>query len=255
MLVSDPWFYAVAIPAILMVGISKGGLGGGLGLIGTPMIALVVSPVRAAAILLPILCLMDLFGLRAYRGQWSHRNMRILLPAATIGIMVGTLTFRHLDENWIRLLIGALALGFSLRYWLASAVDQAAVPPNLLRGSLWGSISGFTSFVAHAGGPPLSVYLLPQRLDKTVFVGTTVVFYFAVNYIKLLPYSWLGQLSSENLATSALLSPLAPLGMWLGIRLHRHIPQEPFYQVCYALLIVAGLKLIYDGVGGLLGAP
>jgi uncharacterized membrane protein YfcA len=252
LLISDPVFYAVAIPAILLVGISKGGFGGGVGLIGTPMVALVTTPTRAAAILLPILCAMDIVGVIAYRRSWDPVNMRILVPGSVVGILLGTATFRFLDENLIRLLIGALALAFVLRYWLANerAVEPRA--PDRRRGSLWAALSGFSSFVAHAGGPPLSVYLLPQHMDKTLFVGTTVIYFTFVNYVKLIPYGLLGQFSGENLLTSLLLSPLAPLGMWLGIWLHRRVEEKLFYQSVYVMLSAVGLKLLYDGLVALI---
>ena len=253
MLISDPLFYAVVIPAILLMGISKGGFGGGVGLIATPMVALVTTPTRAAAILLPILCAMDVVGVIAYRRSWDPVNMRILLPGSVVGILLGTATFRFLDESLIRLLLGALALGFVLRYWLARTPQQQPTAPSRRAGSFWAAVSGFTSFVAHAGGPPLSVYLLPQNMDKTLFVGTTVVYFTFVNYLKLVPYSLLGQFSGENLLTSLVLSPLAPLGMWLGIWLHRRIDEKIFYQAIYLMLAAVGLKLLYDGLGALIG--
>jgi uncharacterized membrane protein YfcA len=249
-LISDPLFYVVVVPAVLLVGISKGGFGGGVGLIGTPMLALVTTPTRAAAILLPILCAMDVVGVIAYRKSWDPVNLRILVPGSLVGILLGTATFRFLDENLIRLLIGVLALAFVLRYWLARGPAAAPAAPDRCRGSLWAALSGFTSFVAHAGGPPLSVYLLPQNMDKTLFVGTTVIYFAVVNYVKLIPYSLLGQFSGENLVTSLLLSPLAPLGMWLGIWLHRRIEEKLFYRAVYLMLGVVGLKLLHDGLAG-----
>jgi uncharacterized membrane protein YfcA len=252
LLISDPLFYAVVIPAILLVGISKGGFGGGVGLIGTPMVALVTTPTRAAAILLPILCAMDIVGVIAYRRSWDPVNMRILVPGSVLGILLGTVTFRFLDENLIRLMIGVLALAFVLRYWLARKPTVEPTTPSRRAGSFWAALSGFTSFVAHAGGPPLSVFLLPQNMDKTLFVGTTVIYFAFVNYLKLIPYSLLGQFSGENLLTSLLLSPLAPLGMWLGIWLHRRIDERLFYQTVYLMLAVVGLKLLYDGLAALI---
>jgi uncharacterized membrane protein YfcA len=253
LLISDPLFYVIVIPAVLLVGISKGGFGGGVGLIGTPMVALVTTPTQAAAILLPILCAMDIVGVIAYRRSWDPVNMRILVPGSVLGILLGTATFRFLDENLIRLLIGSLALAFVLRYWLAREPAAESTAPDRRAGSLWAALSGFTSFVAHAGGPPLSVYLLPQKMDKTLFVGTTVIYFGFVNYLKLIPYSLLGQFSGENLVTSLLLSPLAPLGMWLGIWLHRRIEEQLFYQTVYLMLAVVGLKLLYDGLAALFG--
>jgi uncharacterized membrane protein YfcA len=247
--IQDFLFYALAVPAVLVAAISKGGFGGGLGILSVPAMALVVTPPQAAAIMLPILCFMDLFGLWAYWGKWSGPNMRIMLPGALVGIAVGALTFRYLDAAAIKLLIGLIALGFTLDYWFRGR-KEATQPrgASAPRGGFWAAVSGYTSFVAHAGGPPASVYLLPQRLDKTAFVATTVIFFAVVNYVKLIPYAWLGQFDRSNLLTSLVLLPLAPIGMGLGIWLHKRVPATVFYRICYALVFVTGCKLVYDGV-------
>lgn len=253
-MIVDPIFYVLAVPAILIVGISKGGFGGGLGLLGVPVMSLAVAPPIAAAVMLPILCVMDLVGLWAYRRSWDRRNMARLIPAAVLGIAVGAASFRYLDVGAVRLLIGTIAVGFTLDYWTRSLRRrETAEPrrPSTAAVGFWGSISGFTSFVAHAGGAPLSVVLLPQRLDKTVFVSTTVIFFAVVNYIKLIPYAWLGQLNATNLVTSAILLPLAPLGVLLGIWLHHRLDEAVFYRICYVLLFLTGIKLLYDGVASI----
>ncbi len=250
-MIEQPLFYALAVPAVLIVGISKGGFGGGLGTMAVPLMSMAVAPPQAAAILLPILCLMDLFAVWVYRGKWDLANLRILIPAALLGIVIGTLAFRYLDATAIRLLIGVVAVGFALAYWLGREAD-APPGPSVLRGGFWGTLAGFTSFVAHAGGPPTSVYLLPQRLDKTLFVGTTVILFITINYAKLLPYAWLGQLHLGNLGTSLVLAPLAPVGMALGFWLHHRVSGTWFYRICYLFLFLTGLKLLYDGLGALL---
>lgn len=256
-MIADPWFYALALPAILVAGISKGGFGGGVGFLAVPMLALVISPIQAAAIMLPLLCVMDIVGVWGYRRHWHRANMAALLPGALAGIAIGTASFRYLDDDIIRLMVGALALGFTLHHWLGGGErGQAARPPTRAGapiGGLWGAVAGFTSFIAHAGGPPFSVYVLPQRLDKTEFVGTSVIFFFAVNYAKLLPYAWLGLLDGGNLVTSAALMPLAPIGMLLGMWLHRRISPDWFYRLCYLMVFAAGIKLVYDGGTALLG--
>jgi hypothetical protein len=247
-LIEAPLFYLLAVPAVLILGISKGGFGGGLGSLAVPLMALAVSPLQAAAVLLPILCVMDLQGAWVYRGRWDSANLRILLPAALIGLGLGALTFRYLDAQVIRLIVGALAVGFTVHHWLGGLrTSRAARGVDALRGSCWGAVSGFASFIAHAAGPPLSVYLLPQRMDKTRFLATTVIFVLYMNYLKLLPYAWIGQFSAENLYTSLVLLPLAPLGMCLGIWMHRVVPETLFYRICYLLLFVVGVKLLYDG--------
>jgi len=247
-LIEDPLFYLLAVPAVLILGISKGGFGGGLGSLAVPLTALVVSPIQAAAVLLPILCVMDLHGAWVYRGRWDKANLKILMPAAVIGLAVGTVSFRYLDARIIRLIVGTIAMGFTTHHWLGGLpATRTARGVDARRGTFWGAVSGFTSFIAHAGGPPMSVYLLPQRMDKTRFLATTVLFVLFMNYVKLVPYAWLGQFSYENLSTSLVLVPLAPVGMWLGIWMHRVVPEGIFYRICYLLLFLAGLKLLYDG--------
>jgi len=252
-LIEVPLFYALAVPAVLILGISKGGFGGGLGALAVPLVALVVSPLQAAAVLLPILCVMDLQGAWVYRGLWDAANLKILIPAALIGLGIGTISFRYLDAQIIRLIVGTVAVGFTVQHWLGGLrAARTRRRLDALRGTFWGAVSGFTSFVAHAAGPPLSVYLLPQRMHKTRFLATTIIFVLFMNYLKLLLYAWIGQFSAENLYTSLVLLPLAPLGMCLGIWMHRIVPETLFYRICYLLLFLAGLKLLYDGSLGLL---
>jgi uncharacterized membrane protein YfcA len=240
-LIEDPRFYLLAVPAVLILGVSKGGFGGGLGSLAVPLVAIVVSPIQAAAVLLPILCVMDVHGAWVYRWRWDSANLKILMPAALIGLAVGTVTFSYLDARAIRVIIGAVAVGFTVYHWLGSLLaTRGARGVDVVRGTFWGAVSGFTSFIAHASGPPMSVYLLPQRMDKTRFLATTIIFVLFMNYLKLVPYTWL--------RTTLVLLPLAPLGMWLGIWLHRIVPEDIFYRVCYLLLFLAGLKLLYDGV-------
>ena len=186
-MLSDPWFFAVAIPAVILFGISKSGFGGAFGAISVPIMALAISPVQAAAILLPILCLMDLLGLWAYRGKWVRSELRILLPAALLGIGIGTALFEYMNADVIRLIIGAIALVFAIHYWTQNTGprrEQTEALPTAT-GIVSAGLAGFTSFVAHAGGPPLSMYLLRRSLDKTEFVATTVVFFAVVVGVSL----------------------------------------------------------------------
>lgn len=252
MLIVDPLFYAVAIPAVLLTGISKGGFGSALGGIGVPLMALAISPVHAAAILLPVLCLMDLVGLRVYFGKWDAANLRIMLPGAMLGILAGALTFGMLSEDAIRLLIGGVAVTFTVNNWLGLAARQQAAGASRLKGTFWSCVSGLTSFLAHAGGPPVMVYMLPQRLDKVRYVATVSVFFAFVNAAKLVPYAWLGQLSTDNLATSLVLAPLVPLGVRLGMWMQDRVNMTWFYRISQTCLFVTGLQLIWHGAGNLL---
>jgi len=188
MLITDPWFYAAAVPAVLLFGIAKGGFGGGLGVAAVPLMALVVSPVQAAAILLPILCVMDLAAMRRFRGKWVWPELRLLLPASLLGILVGTLLFEYMSASVVRLIIGIVAITFTLHFWFHRQRSARAKPADFPRsyGILGGSVAGFTSFVAHAGGPPISMYLLRRPLDRTDFAATAILFFAVVNYFALI---------------------------------------------------------------------
>jgi len=244
---ANPLFYLTAIPAILIVGIAKGGLGGGLGMIGVPLMTLTMPPFQAAAIMLPILIVMDAHALWNYRNQGDWDNLRILIPAAILGIVIGTFTFNYLSAAQIRIMIGIIAVTFVLNHFLRPNARQKS-GVSISKGSFWGMVSGFTSFGVHAGGPPINVYLLPQQLDKTVFQATTVTFFTIVNLVKLVPYGWLGQFNTENLGLSLLLAPLAPIGISIGYYLHHRIDQKLFFRVVYISLLIVGSRLIYVGI-------
>lgn len=249
-MITDPWFYTVAIPAILLVGISKGGFGSGAGMFATPLLALALPIPQAAAILLPLLIVMDMAGLWAYRGSFSRENLRVILAGGVAGVLLGTLTFRYFDEAWIRILLGGMAIGFIAQRYLYRGAGRPT-PRSTPRGLFWSAFSGLTSTIAHAGGPPLSIYLLPQRLDKRVLVGTTVIFFAVINLVKVAPYAWLGLFDARNLSTSLLLAPLAPLGIWTGVWLMGRLSEATFYRICYGLLLVVGAKLLHDGISAL----
>jgi uncharacterized membrane protein YfcA len=253
-MIIDPWFYIFAVLAIAIAGISKGGFGGGLGVVGVPLIALAIPPQQAAAILLPLLCLMDVFGVWLYWGKWSKRNILILLPPALLGTGLGVVFFHLMDINAIRIMVGGIAVSFTLDHWfrVRKKLLIPAVEPSLGWGWVWGSFCGFTSFIAHAGGPPISVFLLPQKLDKTVYVGTTALFFALINYAKLVPYGWLGLLDATNITTSLMLAPLAPFSMWLGRWMHHRVSDIWFYRFCYTFVFVSGLKLLWDGVAAVM---
>ena len=249
---NDPWFYAAAVPAVLIFGIAKGGFGGSLGVLGVPIMSLVMSPVQAAAILLPILCLMDLLGIAAFRGKWVMADVRVLIPAALVGITIGAILYGTLTVAHVKLIVGVTALLFSLHYWF---FDRHRRLDDRSEASFAGAVAsgmgaGFTSFVAHAGGPPLNMYMLRRKLDRTAYVATTVIFFTAVNYAKLIPYGWLGQLSTDNLVASLVLAPLAPIGIATGYWLHKRVSDRFFFRFAYALLFLVSLKLINDGISG-----
>lgn len=251
-LLSDPWFYATSIPAVLLVGLSKGGFGG-IALIGVPLMALTMSPVQAAAIMLPILIVMDIVSLWSWRGQRDTETLRIMLPGAMAGIGIGWAMAAFVTVSAVRLIVGIVALLFVLR-WLVQRVGRRhrLRRQNLAAGNFWGAVAGFTSFVAHAGGPPFQVYALALGLAPGTYVGTSVIFFAILNAVKLLPYFALGQFDASNLAASAVLLPLAPVATLTGAWLVRRIKAEHFYPFMYVMVLIVSLKLIYDGVAGLM---
>ena len=252
-MISDPVFYAIAVPAVLLVGLSKGGFLAGFGVVGVPLLALVISPVQAAAVLLPVLIAMDVIGVWSYRKLFDAANLKILVPAASLGIFVGWLTAAFVSESHVRLIVGLVALSFTLDYWLGIRPRAAAPGPNWIKSGIAGALAGFTSFVSHSGSPPFQMYMLPQRLENQRYAATFVMFFALINVIKVGPYFLLGQFSLENLATSAVLLPLAPPAIMLGIFLVRRVPQKPFYRIAYGGLFMISLKLIWDGARVVLG--
>jgi len=248
-LIDDPWFYLTATLAVLVLGIAKGGLAGGIGLVAVPLMSLTIEPARAAAILLPILMLMDVTALRTYWGQWDRENLVTMIPGAVLGTVIGFATFEILSSDDLRVMVGFIAFAFALRWWLARA-EAPVRRAGMKAGTFWSALAGFTSFSVHAGGPPIHIYLLPQQLGKTTFQATTVAFFFGINWLKIGPYAWLGQLDASNLATSMVLAPLAPIGILIGARLHHRINEAVFFKVVYASLLVLGVKLMYDGLWG-----
>ena len=246
--ITDPWFYVLAVPAVLITGISKTGLGAGAGGIAVPMMSQVIAPGAAAGIMLPILCVMDLLGLRAYRGKWSWPDLKLMIPAAVLGIVLGALMFGLLSVKSTKALLGTVAVSFSLYQGIPALRDLKSWLPTWLRPWLWCGLSGFTSTLAHAGGPPVTIYLWPRKLDRVTFVATTVFFFTVVNAVKLVPFALLGQLNLTNLGTALVLMPLAPIGVWLGVRLNTVISDVVFRRITLTLLFVLGVRLLYEGL-------
>lgn len=248
-LLTDPWFYAAAVPAVILIGLAKGGLGGAMALIGVPLMALVVPPVQAAAILLPILIVMDAVSLWTWRGERDPVTLKLMLPGAMLGIGIGWLTAAVVTTGAVRLIVGVVALAFFVR-WVAQklAAGERHAPHSRLKAGFWGTVTGFTSFVAHAGGPPYQVYALALGQKPTLYVGTSVVFFAIVNAVKLVPYFALGQFDTTNLAASAVLMPLAPLATLAGAWVVRRIRPDLFYPFMYGMVLLVGVKLVHDGV-------
>ncbi|MEZ5923972.1 MAG: sulfite exporter TauE/SafE family protein [Hyphomicrobiaceae bacterium] len=243
---TDPWFYIVGGFAVLVVGLSKSGFLTGLGVLGVPILTFVMAPVQAAAILLPILIAMDVVGVWAYRQNWDRRNLLLLIPSAAIGIAIGWATAAYVTDAAVRLIVGSIGLIFAIDHWLRLR-PAAGGRAGTLAGLFWGSLTGFVSFVSHAGSPPFQIYVMPQRLQPVVYAGTSTMLFAVVNLLKVGPYLALGQFDVENLKASLVLLPLAPAGVFLGLHLIKRIPSEPFYRLAYVLLLIVSIKLIVDG--------
>lgn len=248
----DPHFYMAAIPAVAFVGLSKGGLGG-LGQLGVPFLALVVSPVQGAAIMLPILIVMDLVSLWSWRGFRDMATLKIMLPGAMLGIFIGYLTARIVADDAVTLLVGLIGLWFAIRSLMPSklAAGEGKLH-NAPAGGFWGAMAGFTSFVAHAGGAPYQIYTMPLKQDPKIYTGTSTIFFAIVNAVKLIPYFALGQFDATNLSLSAVMFPLAILSTMAGAWIVARMKAEVFYPYMIGMLLLVSAKLTYDGLVALL---
>ncbi|TLP43001.1 sulfite exporter TauE/SafE family protein [Cohaesibacter sp. CAU 1516] len=247
-MIADPTFYYLAVPAILITGIAKGGFCSPLGMLSVPIAALVIDPVTAAAIMLPILVSMDLIGLVVYRGKANRHILTHMLPFAICGVGLGWLLADKMNEEVIRLALGLVALGFVLNYFFLARRPKDGKPGGTVSAAIWGTLTGFTSFIAHAGNPPYQIYALPMRLPPIQFAATMVYFFAITNLVKLIPYFALGQFSRENLTTTLTLLPLAPIGVGIGVLLVRALDQNLFYKLAYGAMLLVSIKLCYDGV-------
>lgn len=243
-MLSDPTFLAVAIPAVILLGLAKGGFAG-VGSISTPLVALVLPPFEAAALLLPILIVQDVISVWVYRREWSASNLKAMLPGAALGIGAAWILAVQIPEAAVRLIVGGIGLSFVLNVWFGG--KPAPSTPRARSGVFWGAVSGFTSAFANAGGPPFQVHMLPQQLPKLTLVGTSVIFFAVVNWLKVVPYFALGNFTGTGFTLSLALMPLAIAANFLGIWLVRVTPVELFYKIAYALVFLLSLALIWQG--------
>jgi len=244
-LITDPFFYAVAIPAVLLLGVSKSGFGAGFGSLAVPMMALAVTVPQAAAILMPVLLVMDLLGMAAFRKNVDRQLLRFLLPFGLIGIVIGALLFKALDAKVVAGIVGGFTLLFLAQRLLFPPRADSPPPPKWV-GAILTATSGFTSFIAHAGGPPINAYVIPLRLSPVLFTGTMAFFFFFINISKWIPYAWLGLLDVRNMLTSLALLPFAPIGVWVGVRIAHRIKPLLFYRLVYTGMFLTGIKLVWD---------
>ncbi|MFN3274522.1 MAG: sulfite exporter TauE/SafE family protein [Paracoccus sp. (in: a-proteobacteria)] len=243
-----PEAWILAILAASAIGLAKGGLAL-VAVIAVPILSLVMSPVQAAGLLLPVYVVSDIGGLLVYRRHVDRAVLRSALPGAVIGIGVGWATAHLVPVQGVTLIVGVIGLVFALNA-LRPKPPPPPRPVSAARGNSWGVLAGYTSFVSHSGGPPWQIYAQPLRLPSLVFAGTTTWFFAIVNWVKLLPYAALGQLSPDNLAIAAVLTPVALVSVWLGLRLVRVIPQALFYRLITWGLLIVSVRLVWQGVAG-----
>ena len=248
-MITDPVFYAAAAIAVLCLGLGKGGFSG-VGLAATPLLALVVPPMQAVAIILPLLLLQDVLSVWVYRKDWDAWNLKVLLPGSVIGVAAGWACAAFVSDAQLRLALGLISLVFVLNAWFGPK-DRPARRPGWFSGVFWGAGCGFTSMISHAGAPPFYMHVLPQKLDRIVYAATSAVFFAIVNVMKLGPFFALGQFNQENLVISAVLAPFAIATNFLGIWLVRVMPNEFFYRVIYVIVFLIAVALIYNGVTGI----
>ncbi|MDO8408570.1 MAG: sulfite exporter TauE/SafE family protein [Phenylobacterium sp.] len=245
-MLNDPIFYALAIPAVILLGLAKGGFAG-VGAIALPLMALAISPVKAAAILLPVLIVQDVVGVWAFRRSWDRSILALMIPSAAVGIILGYLLAAQVSATTILAVLGAISIVFAIhRLWLARG-GRIQAPSNapVALGALLGAASGFTSQIAHAGQPPFQMWVLPKGLPPAVLVGTTAIFFAVINWLKVPAYLALGQFTAENLATAAALTPVAIVSTLAGVWLVRRIKPERFYTAIYLLMIAVGAQLLW----------
>ncbi len=248
-MLSDPTTLAVACFAVIILGLSKGGFSG-IGAMATPMFALVVSPVQAAAIMLPILILQDVVSVWAFRRSWNPWIVAWMMPGAVVGIAIGYFFSAEMSLNAIKFALGTITAGFALyRLWLerGQRVIAASTSPGWV-GSLFGVGLGFTSHIAHAGGPPFQIWVIPRKLPHLEFVGTSAIVFALVNWAKVPAYAALGEFTRENLLASAKLAPLAIASTMAGVWLIRRIDPARFYTLIYWIMVLLGGKLMWDGI-------
>ena len=242
----DLYFYLTASIGVILFGISKGGFAGPIAILAIPIMALNMSPISAAAILLPVLLVMDVVAMYIYWKKWDLNNIKIIIPPAIFGILIGSLTFKYSSDDSIRIIIGTIAILFIVLTIIQK--NNILIKPTKKKGIFWSLIAGYTSFLIHSGGTPVNFYLLPQKLNKTVYVSTMTLVFLIINTLKLFPYYYLDQLVVSNLKVSLILSPLAPISIYLGYYLHKKVSEEVFYFLIYFFLAISGIKLIYDGI-------
>jgi len=250
---NDPLlFYLVGLPTVFLIALSKGAFGGGLATLGIPLLSLVMPPLDAAIVVAPLVSFMDLFAFGSFGPRtWSKGDILWLMPSLVVGIGIGYFFFTRVGPHLVAASIAAVTLLFTVHWFLSRKAKPSYMPPNPPLAVLAGTVSGFTTFVAHSGGPPVNMYLLRRGLNKTAYAGTNLAIFTLGNLIKLVPYGVLAYAKPATLLAAALLAPIVPVGVWVGVYLHRRLEQNQLYFWCYLLLAAAASKLLFDALRAL----
>ncbi|WP_121065823.1 sulfite exporter TauE/SafE family protein [Chachezhania antarctica] len=257
----DWYLLAVAAPAVLFAAISKAGFGSGAAFASAAFLAIVLEPGTAIALMLPLLMLIDAATLGPYWRKWSGRDAALLILTALPGVALGAWLYTIVDADVFRFLIGTIALGFVAWRLLQGRIqarqsgagrksdaDAPMTAGRMAGATVAGATAGFTSFVSHAGGPPVAMYLLSRPIDKTRFQATTVLVFWAINISKVVPYAMLGLFTAPLLWADLMLAPVALFGVWLGVRAHRAVSERWFFALAYLFLSLTGAKLVWDAL-------
>ena len=239
-------FFLTVVPAIILFGIAKSGLGGSIALISIPLMTIAMPLTNALGIILPILIFSDFIATYKYRKEFDLETLKLMVPFAAIGIFIGSLTFTFFSEELLKFVIGLMGFLFAGHYFFFKKNKEAKSDKNFLKGGVCSTIAGFTSFCVHAGGTPTSLYLLPLRMKKEIYVGTRIIFFSCVNIIKLPLYIYLSMMNFETFYQSAALFPLAIIGIIIGYKLLKIIEENLFYNIIYGLILISSSKLIFD---------
>ena len=241
-------FFISVVPAIILYGIAKSGLGGSISLISVPLMTVVMPLNQALAVILPILIFSDIIAVYRFRKEFDFSTLKLIVPFAALGIVIGSLTFKYFSEDLLKLIVGIMGFLFAGHYFLFKKEKKIPAKKNFLKGAIFSSIAGFSSFCVHAGGTPTSIYLLPLRLKKEIYVGTRIIFFTFVNLIKLPLYIYLSMMNLDTLYQSIFLLPLAITGIFIGYKLLKIIDENLFYNIIYVLILVSSTKLLIDFV-------
>ena len=242
----DLYFYLFASFGVIVFGLSKGGFPGPISMLAVPVMSFAMSPLKAAGILLPLLLIMDVIALYLYWNKWDTNLLKIIIPSSIVGIIIGSLTFQYTSENQIRILVGVISILFVLISFYQK--NNILLNPTKPKGVFWSGAAGYTSFLIHAGNPPINFYILPLKLDKLTYLSTMTLTFFVINFVKIFPYYYLDLLAPSNLKISLTLAPLAAISVIFGFYVQKIISEKIFFNIIYFLLFVSGIKLIIDAI-------